>query len=96
MADLELLEEILIEAGESVLRVHFTAGDIWDLSRFTVAQDMDEDSPHGTAMVIHHVDVPEDTRRLIKEGSGLFFMLKNIVKVTYTGTNKIIFGDAAV
>jgi len=92
MDRLEALENLLDTAENSILRVRFNNGDIFDLRYFAVAQDLDEDLPHCSAMIVKLVHYPDDVYpKLHKEGNGLFFMLNEVVEVRDAESGKVLF-----
>lgn len=92
--DLEALEHLLDEADEQkrMLRLHFVNGEIYELRGFSIAQDIGEEYPHCTGvLVVRIVQAPEEKRRLFPPEFALFFHLEDVILVQEVETEKTLF-----
>jgi hypothetical protein len=90
-AKLKELEHLLTAEGTEVLRLVFLGDEIYELTSFSVAEDADEEYPHGTASVIQPISIPEHKRKFFKPRAGIFFSLNDVVEVRDSKTNERIF-----
>ena len=83
----------ILEIAETV-RVTFRDGDIYDLKSISVAQDLDEQDPHASAIVVTPHQQCVRVRRSFGRGAAMFFILRDVQRVEDVETSRVLFQAA--
>ena len=89
----ERLVELLSNADETkrLLRLRFVDDEVYDLMGFAVCQDLGEEYPHCTAVVVYPVRAPEHKLKHLSSDVAMLFRLNEIIEVQGAVTKELLF-----